>query len=180
MSLNWEKLVPTWRPKFRVGKSLLSLLSCCPVLVHILLPETDKCPSWISRRERMIIEKRSFKECSLTWQGSNPQPPDDQSDAHSTEPPRLAEKNKWDKGKLMQTEWPNHNLQSYPTVLCSELTRFSRETPKRVTGKQCRPRSDAAECGIWSGSTLFALNTEISISVVIIKKQHPTSGRKSR
>ena len=23
-------------------------------------------------------------------------------------------------------------------------------------GKQCRPRSDAAECGVWSGSTLFA------------------------
>ena len=23
-------------------------------------------------------------------------------------------------------------------------------------GKQCRPRSDATECGIWSGSTLFA------------------------
>ena len=23
-------------------------------------------------------------------------------------------------------------------------------------GKQCRPRSDAASCGIWSGSTLFA------------------------
>ena len=28
--------------------------------------------------------------------------------------------------------------------------------PKRVIGKQCRPRSDAAECGIWSGSPLFA------------------------
>ena len=26
---------------------------------------------------------------------------------------------------------------------------------KRDIGKQCRPRSDAAKCGVWSGSTLF-------------------------
>ena len=36
------------------------------------------------------------------------------------------------------------------------LTNFSLETPKRVIGKQCRPRSDAPKCGIWSGSPLFA------------------------
>ena len=30
-------------------------------------------------------------------------------------------------------------------------------------GKQCRPRSDAAERGVWSGSTLYALNTGISL-----------------
>ena len=34
---------------------------------------------------------------------------------------------------------------------------------KRNIGKQCGPRSDAAECGVWSVSTLFALNTGISI-----------------
>ena len=28
------------------------------------------------------------------------------------------------------------------------LTHCSLETPKRVTGKQCRPRSDAAGCGV--------------------------------
>ena len=28
------------------------------------------------------------------------------------------------------------------------LTHCSRETRKRVIGKQCRPRSDAAECGV--------------------------------
>ena len=28
------------------------------------------------------------------------------------------------------------------------LTHCSWETPKRLIGKQCRPRSDAAECGI--------------------------------
>ena len=48
-------------------------------------------------------------------------------------------------------------------VLVERLTHFSRKTPKRVICKQCRPRLDATECGIWSGSTLFALNTGISI-----------------
>ena len=36
-------------------------------IVHILSPETDNCPSWISRRERMTIENISWsvstKEC---------------------------------------------------------------------------------------------------------------------
>ena len=31
------------------------------------------------------------------------------------------------------------------------------------TGKKCRPRSDAAERVVWSGSTLFTFNTGISI-----------------
>ena len=33
----------------------------------------------------------------------------------------------------------------------------------RDIGKQCRPRSDAAERGVSSGSTLFALSSDISI-----------------
>ena len=36
------------------------------------------------------------------------------------------------------------------------LTHCSRETRKRITGKHCRTRSDTAECGVWSGSPLFA------------------------
>ena len=36
------------------------------------------------------------------------------------------------------------------------LTHHSLETPKRLIGKHCRPRSDTTECGIWSGSPLFA------------------------
>ena len=32
---------------------------------------------------------------------------------------------------------------------------------KRDIGKQCRPRSDAAERSVWSWSTLFALNTNV-------------------
>ena len=35
------------------------------------------------------------------------------------------------------------------------LNHFSLETHKRVIGKQCRPRSDATKCNIWSGSPLF-------------------------
>ena len=34
---------------------------------------------------------------------------------------------------------------------------------KRDIDKQSRPRSDATERGVWSGSTLFASNTGISI-----------------
>ena len=42
-------------------------------------------------------------------------------------------------------------------------THFSWEHPKRVIDKQCRPWSDAADLGIWSGSALFALVTGISV-----------------
>ena len=47
----------------------------------------------------------------------------------------------------------------HPTI----LSHFSQKTPKWVIGEQCRPRSDATECSIWSESTLFALVTGISI-----------------
>ena len=45
----------------------------------------------------------------------------------------------------------------------SIFTHFMLETPKRITGKQCRSRADAVEYGCWWGSTLFALTTENSI-----------------
>ena len=41
------------------------------------------------------------------------------------------------------------------------LTHCSRETRKGVLGKQWRPRSDAAERGVWSGSPLFAKSLAI-------------------
>ena len=41
------------------------------------------------------------------------------------------------------------------------LIHWRLETPERVTGKQGRPRSDAAECGVWSGSPLFANRSTI-------------------
>ena len=63
-------------------------------IVHILSPETDSCPSWISGRERMTVENISWsistKECCRTRRGSNTRPPGLHSDAHPTEPPRSA------------------------------------------------------------------------------------------
>ena len=43
------------------------------------------------------------------------------------------------------------------------LTHCSRETRKREISKQCRPRSDAAERGVCSGSPLFANGLAISL-----------------
>ena len=34
--------------------------------------------------------------------------------------------------------------------------------PFMHNGKQCRPKSDAIEHGVWSGSTLIALSSELS------------------
>ena len=62
--------------------------------MHILSPETDYCPSWISGREGMTAENSSWsistKECCRPRRSSNPRPPGLQSDAHPTEPPRPA------------------------------------------------------------------------------------------
>ena len=55
--------------------------------MHILSPETDNCPSWISRRERITVENISWsistKECCRPRRGLNPRPPDLQSDGAS-------------------------------------------------------------------------------------------------
>ena len=57
--------------------------------MHILSPETDNCPSWISRKERMTVENISWsismKECCRPRRGSNPRPPGLQLDTHPTE-----------------------------------------------------------------------------------------------
>ena len=50
------------------------------------------------------------------------------------------------------------------------LTHLCLASHKWDIGKQCRPRSDAAECGIWSGPALFAVSTGISIKHGYIKK----------
>ena len=71
----------------------LSPLKQLTSIVHILSPETDKCPSWISGRERMTVENISWsistKECCRPRRGLNPRPPGLQSDGAS-EPPRPA------------------------------------------------------------------------------------------
>ena len=52
--------------------------------MHILSPETDNCPSWISGRERMTVENISWsistKECCRPRRRLNPRPPGLQSD----------------------------------------------------------------------------------------------------
>ena len=56
--------------------------------MHILSPETDNCPSWISRRVRMTAENISWsistKECCQPRRGLNPRPPGLQSDGASS------------------------------------------------------------------------------------------------
>ena len=47
----------------------------------------------------------------------------------------------------------------------SVLTHVCLASQKIAIGKQCIYRSDAAERGVWSESTLFALNTGISIKL---------------
>ena len=55
--------------------------------MHILSPETDNCPSWISGRERMTVENISWsistKECCRPQRGLNLRPPGLQSDSAS-------------------------------------------------------------------------------------------------
>ena len=55
--------------------------------MHILSPETDNCPSWISGRERMTVENISWsistKECCRPRRGLNPRPLGLQSDGAS-------------------------------------------------------------------------------------------------
>ena len=53
------------------------------LILHILSLETDNCPSWISGRERIIVENTSWlnlqERMLMTQWGSNPQHPDHQS-----------------------------------------------------------------------------------------------------
>ena len=55
--------------------------------MHILSPETDNCPSWISGKKRMTVENISWsistKECCRPRRGLNPRPPGLQSDGAS-------------------------------------------------------------------------------------------------
>ena len=70
----------------------LSRLRRLTSIVHILSPETDNCPSWISGREKMTVENISWsvstKEFCRPRRTSSLQPPDYQSNSHQTEPPR--------------------------------------------------------------------------------------------
>ena len=50
------------------------------------------------------------------------------------------------------------------TTFWSHITHLSLASYKRDIGKECRPRSDAAERSVRSGSTLFALSKGISVN----------------
>ena len=61
---------------------------------------------------------------------------------------------------------------------CSKLLiHCSRETPKWVFDKQCRPRQYAAEWGVWSGSPMFA-----NSSIIFLRKykSHSLTNLKSK
>ena len=65
--------------------------------MHILSPETDNCPSWISGRERITVENISWsistKECCRPRRELNRRPPGllvSSQMSHPTEPPRPA------------------------------------------------------------------------------------------
>ena len=73
----------------------------------------------------------------------------------------------WSGNQVSDTgpSWPSRSyfaMKTYSWVFIRSsmlrhfLTHCSREACKMVIGKQCRPRSDAAESGVWSGSPLFA------------------------
>ena len=53
----------------------------------------------------------------------------------------LGKKKKQTKKKLLQKYYSSKNI----IALVGDLTHCSLDTPKRLIGKQCRPRSDAAE-----------------------------------
>ena len=63
-------------------------------IVHILLPESNNCPSWISGRERMAIENISWsistKECCRLGRGWARDLLVSSRTAHPTEPPKPA------------------------------------------------------------------------------------------
>ena len=59
--------------------------------MHILSPETNNCPSWISGKERMTVENISWsistKECCRPRRGLNPRLLVSSQTAHPNEPP---------------------------------------------------------------------------------------------
>ena len=68
--------VEVLRPSQPNGVMLSTVSKWLTSIVHILLSETDNCPSWISGRERMTLENISWsistKECCRPRQGFEP------------------------------------------------------------------------------------------------------------
>ena len=83
-----------WAWSVYLNTLLLGRHSPLTSTVHILLPETDNCPSWIKERERMTVKNISWsnlhKRMLSTRRVLNPQPPDHQSEVHPIGLPRKA------------------------------------------------------------------------------------------
>ena len=94
-------------------------------IVHILSPETDNCPSWISGRERMTVENISWsismKECCQPRQGLNPRAPGLQSDGASNWSTEAGTSNEYHNicfgGEIIKRSSTRQNL---PLDLCDQ------------------------------------------------------------
>ena len=108
-------------------------------IVHILSPETDNCPSWISGRERMTVENISWsiftKECCRPRRGLNPQPPGLQSDGASN---WATEAGKWALVPYANIKGQGRCAQFEQGVLCQYILQY----PIWFLSWEWRPWSD--------------------------------------
>ena len=75
----------------------------------------------------------------------------------------------------MKTERTKHRFGMVNIKTVRRLkTHCSRETPKRVIDKQYRPRSDATERDVWSGSSLFVNSLTICLEEFLNLMAWPT------
>ena len=116
--------------------------------MRILSPKTG---NWLleSAKGENDCRKISWsKESCRTRRGSYPWPPDHQSDAYPSEPKRPAG----------------------PWIILPHLAEV---LVQASLSKQCGPWSDAAECGIWSGPSLFATHPDIfGYSKTCVRQPH--------
>ena len=118
-----------------------------PVLVHIISPETDNCPSWISGRERMIVKNMSWsiswKECCRTrWES-----PVWRTSGWATKV-----------GNSQSSVNPKSASHNNCRLLCLLLV-----TLKVIIANSVDPDQTAPLGAVWSGSTLFAYMQNVSL-----------------
>ena len=132
--------------------------------MHILSPETDNCPSWISGRESMTVENISWsistKECCRPRRGLNPQPTGLQLDGASNWATKAGYILLWTSGKFrcivslflqknqdfINPKMPGKLASENVVCLCHLLNILSNFSNLFLhTGKQCEPWSDCSE-----------------------------------
>ena len=137
--------------------------------MHILLPESDNCPSCISRRERITTENISWSNLQesmlATWQESNPQPPDHQLDAHPMEPPRLEKMAKnlpsisipLKRSLQNKCDRPGHSHSHYLIRVFSVCWYMSQRKTKPTTilVRPVKTQISLRICAVWSESSLI-------------------------